>query len=412
MIIPLTDIFEVFKESGSKNSPNLTEEKIYSYTSYFTNDKYPKIPVLSGSIFKEGITGYVPDLRTKKTKKNHLEGIIKLEGGINYYKNKIEGCITIVADGVYAGYSFYRPNNVFPIFCLNASCLVLFKKATSEIKSKYQDYNGLNLEWFYLKNHNFLKNMLIGYGVKHMTKTILASIDDIYIPSLEIQEKELKEIQKLYLIKNNFDKIKHQINSILSKEVNGYIVQIEDDFFNIFSLTKGIGGFTEECIYHSIEANNNKKIPVFGGEKTHISAKKFVGKNATNNKGMCVKYFEGECLIISLDGSAGCMTYKKKDNEFTLNHHAGILKLKKEYIDKINLKWFKYSYQNTLVELAVSKKSSRTLSKAVLEETIITFPKISTQKNWVKEIEELEKTRDKINLIADQITSLSIKSIS
>lgn len=411
MIIPLLELFDVYKETSSSETPNLTEENIYSHSHYFLNNNYEKVPVLSGSIKNDGIIGFVPDMRNKEDETFHEECRVLNSYGLNYYKNKKEGCITIVADGVYAGYSFFRSQNDCPIFCSNISCLILFKKKDNEIRREINGFDGLNLEWFNLKFHNLLKNILRGAGVKHFTKTICESIEELEIPRLETQNRELLELRKLHTIKTKFNYLCNWIDRILSKEVNGYTVRIEDEFSEIFYIEKGTSRFTEEAIYHSLPLKKHKQIPVFGGEKYHINARNFVKEKAINKEGNPVKYFKGECLILSLDGSSGCMTYKNKNEGFTLNHHAACLKLKKKYENRINIKWFKYSYQNTLVQSSVSKKSSRTLSKKILEPIIITAPDIKEQEEWTTKIKELENIKSGLNEIRDHVEVLLEKKI-
>lgn len=412
MIIPLLDLFTTAKETGSNDAPNLTEENIYSYSHYFLNEKYDRVTVLSASTANEGVIGYVPDLRNAKQKKEQKAGEPINAHGINYYKNKEEGCITIVADGVYAGYTFFRPQNEYELFCSNTSCLILMKKEDYEIKKFYPKFDGLNVEWFNLRFHNMLKNILRGEGVKHFTQTICESIEELEIPSLKEQESELVELRKFNKINKHFGKIKNHAEELLEKEVNGFDVVTEDDFGNIFFVNKGIGGFTEEGIYHAIPLDGHSFIPFFGGEKVHKFAEKFVREDAKNNKGKIVKYFSGECLILSMDGSAGCMTYKPNGEKFTLNHHAATITLRPAYHKKINLKWFKHEYQKTLIDSAVSKKSSRTLSKEVLESVVITAPIMTEQEAWVKEIEELERLNDKLEKINNHINLLTEKEIT
>ena len=411
MIIPLLDLFTTAKETDSNDAMNLTEENIYSHSHYFLNEKYDRVPVLSASTVNEGIIGYVPDLRNSKQKKEQKTGEPINAQGINYYKNKEEGCITIVADGVYAGYTFFRAQNEYPLFCGNTSCLILMKKGDDEIKKDYQKFDGLNVEWFDFRFHNMLKNILRGEGVKHFTQTICKSIEELEIPPIKEQEIELIELRKMNDINKHFDKIKNNTEKLLDKEVNGFEAVVEDDFGNIFLINKGTGGFTEEGIYHDMPLNNHPFIPFFGGEKIHRFPEKFVRDGAKNNKGKVVKYFSGECLILSMDGSAGYMTYKPNGEKFTLNHHAASITLKPQYNKKINLKWFKHEYQKTLIDSTVSKKSSRTLSKEVLESIFITAPKPTEQEAWVKEIEEIEQLNNRLEKIKNHITLLTEKEI-
>lgn len=250
-----------------------------------------------------------------------------------------------------------------------------------------------------------------GEGVKHFTKTICKSIDELEIPSIHIQSIELVELKKIKAISDVFLKIQNSVDLLLNKQVNGFMVAIEDEFSNIFSLKKGTSRFTEAAIYHSVPLNGVKSFPVYGGEASHKIAKSFVQENATNIEGKPVTFFEGECLILSMDGSAGFMTFKSKGKKFTLNHHAACVKIKKKYENDINLKWFKYAYQNTLMDLSVSKGSSKTLSKTVLDTQIITTPIRSTQDVWVESIEELELISENLEKIGTIIERLSEKEL-
>ena len=51
-----------------------------------------------------------------------------------------------------------------------------------------------------------------------------------------------------------------------------------------------------------------------------------ISVSAKTKKGATIKIFSGEGIIISLDGSAGSMTYKNGE-KFALNHHAGFITL-------------------------------------------------------------------------------------
>ena len=76
-------------------------------------------------------------------------------------------------------------------------------------------------------------------------------------------------------------------------------------------LEKGIFGLTEHYIYNSLN-DKDELVPLWGGNASHDEEEIFLGVNAKNKFGEDVKIFEGDCIIISLDGSAGSMTYKPK----------------------------------------------------------------------------------------------------
>jgi hypothetical protein len=217
MEIKIKDLFHYNKETGTKKYPNLTEEQIYKYTHYFINIEYGKIPVFSGATLNNGVVGYVPDLRTDVQKDSHVEGTKKGNKEINYYKNKKEGCITIVADGS-AGHSFFRPYEKYKIFCMNISCIALFKKNDEVIKKTNKEYTGLDIEWFSYKFYNKLKNEVAGAGVQHFTKTIFNDMDPLDIPEIEKQLTELGMLRKIFTTKkyleNNIERLEKLIEEI------------------------------------------------------------------------------------------------------------------------------------------------------------------------------------------------------
>lgn len=87
-------------------------------------------------------------------------------------------------------------------------------------------------------------------------------------------------------------------------------------FLQVFNeVKKGNYALTEESIYASLQSGN-ELVPLYGGNKEHISREKMISVNTKNKKGNPVKIFSGEGIILSLDGSAGSMTYKTMRNLF------------------------------------------------------------------------------------------------
>ena len=98
-------------------------------------------------------------------------------------------------------------------------------------------------------------------------------------------------------------------------------------FLDIFNeIQKGNYGLTDEAIYSSIR-EGDEFIPIYGGNKEHHITEKKVSINAKTKKGISITIFSGEGIIISLDGSAGSMTYNY-GVKFALNHQAGFITIK------------------------------------------------------------------------------------
>lgn len=133
-------------------------------------------------------------------------------------------------------------------------------------------------------------------------------------------------------------------------------------FLEMFNpVQKGNFALTDEVVYNSIQ-NNDELIPLYGGNKSHKQATRYVSKTAITKEGKPITIFDGEGIIISLDGSSGSMTYKDGER-FALNHHAGFITLKDKGI--VRLEFFALFFQNFLRNLSVSD-GSKTLSLAQL----------------------------------------------
>jgi restriction endonuclease S subunit len=131
-------------------------------------------------------------------------------------------------------------------------------------------------------------------------------------------------------------------------------------FLDVFNeIKKGDYGLTEEIVYSSIN-NGDEMIPLWGGNKHHQTCERMVSISARTKNNIKITIFSGKGIIISLDGSAGSMTYKCKE-KFALNHHAGFITLKKKSYKVIDLEYFALFYQNFYRSISVSE-GSKTLS--------------------------------------------------
>lgn len=131
-------------------------------------------------------------------------------------------------------------------------------------------------------------------------------------------------------------------------------------FLELFNpIEKGAHGFTDEAIYAAIN-NGDGVIPMYGGNNQHSTTDRYVSPSTQTVDGNTVKVFSSEGIIISLDGSAGSMTYKNGET-FTLNHHAGFMTLTDEGKKRVNLIFFSYFMQSHYKSLSVSD-GTKTLS--------------------------------------------------
>ena len=100
------------------------------------------------------------------------------------------------------------------------------------------------------------------------------------------------------------------------------------------------------AIYNSIKFDGDF-IPLWGGNKNHVIKNRLISENGKTKSGAQITIFNGEGIIISLDGSAGSMTYKSGER-FALNHHAGFFKVKEEMKGFVNPLFFALLFEKKL----------------------------------------------------------------
>ena len=184
-------------------------------------------------------------------------------------------------------------------------------------------------------------------------------------------------------------------------------------FLELFEpVVKGDFGLTDEAIYKSIQ-HGGEFVPIWGGNKEHRTIDRLVsifGKTKSNKP---ITIFVGEGIILSLDGSSGCMTYKPAGQKFALNHHAGFLKIKNDAQQKIDLEFFSIFYQKQLQELSISE-GSKTLTLEQLYDAEFEIPDYDSQKEIMKKIKPLIELKikfdDQINQKIDDLFEKRIVS--
>ncbi len=163
---------------------------------------------------------------------------------------------------------------------------------------------------------------------------------------------------------------------------------------------KGDFGLTDEAIYKSIQYGG-EFIPIWGGNQEHNTIDRLVSVNGRTKQDEPITIFEGEGIILSLDGSAGSMTYKSGTQKFALNHHAGFFKVRSDAIQKIDPEFFSIFYQKQLQELSVSE-GSKTLTLDQLYEADFEIPAHSKQIEIMKPVKSILVLRQKIDLFIRQ----------
>lgn len=77
----------------------------------------------------------------------------------------------------------------------------------------------------------------------------------------------------------------------------------------LFSYSPGNHGLTEEIIYQQQPTSPEDRVPIFSGSADNETPMAWIQTEGKNNKGESLAYFQGPCIILTKDGSAGLLTY-------------------------------------------------------------------------------------------------------
>lgn len=186
-------------------------------------------------------------------------------------------------------------------------------------------------------------------------------------------------------------------------------------FLEVFNeIEKGNYALTDESVYASIQ-NGDEFISLYGGNKDHRSTDRRISVSAKTLKGTPITVFTGEGIIISLDGSAGSMTYKNNER-FALNHHAGFITAREDATERVNLEFFAIYLQNFYRNLSVSD-GSKTLSLTQIYNEEFNLPTYDVQCRALKglrgtasKIEQLLQIKAKLKALVEKEFSVNYRS--
>lgn len=181
-----------------------------------------------------------------------------------------------------------------------------------------------------------------------------------------------------------------------------------DDIFE--PIVKGDFGLTDEAVYQSF-GGEGEIIPLYGGNQSHTVPVRWVKTGCITTKGKSIHPFTDLGIILSLDGSAGSMTYKDGSETFALNHHAGFLKPLESAVDAFDAEFFAVFFQNRLRSMAVSD-GSKTLSISQLQQFTFTLPPLSVQHDLLKKYRDVSTEIKALNIFTGKMGCVLDKQIS
>ena len=346
---------------------NLTEEYFYNHQGCY--------PVYSGQTENEGIIAQIDTY------------------------NQDSPCITFTTYGS-AGKLYYREDK----YTIGRNCMGL------RPKEEYKEF--INLEWFIFHFQNLFYKLRIGdpKGQKSLNKLLLERAE-IEIPELEVQEKQLKKYTKLHKIKNSIEEIISNLSKSARRFHKYYLgCNEEKELDKIFHINGGNSGLTEDFVYYNLPSNEEETIEIFTGATLEENKMGIISRFAKPNSTK-LKVFQSPAILVVRKGLGGKMFYIGK-NEFTTNDDAYVLMPKKDWEDKINLKWFIHEYQVLFFNLVTSKSDNATFSKKYAERQIIQIPHIDEQNRIIQKLTPLKVAIQNLQKVENKIDELLEYSIA
>jgi type I restriction-modification system DNA methylase subunit len=247
--------------------------------------------------------------------------------------------------------------------------------------------------YYYLSNNDFskLSSGIIGNG--SLNKKSLEQIQ-IPIPSIEIQEQVIKQIEDIDILinlrKNANENLKKE-KEYLKKMINNKIINSNiNEFGEIFDLIKGT--------IQSSKVEEDITSDIFFISKSEIT---------DETRKIKYKYYNTNALYIAyaFNGNGKCPIryYENKSIHSDLLYH---IKPKKDLIDKINIIYIYYYLLNK--KEYIEEKYQKGLAQKHLDvenfnKFKIYIPSLEIQEQFIKDIEELNIKFDKLKEDNDYI---------
>jgi type I restriction-modification system DNA methylase subunit len=223
------------------------------------------------------------------------------------------------------------------------------------------------------------------------------------VKRIEITKEEY--IKRLNQTANSIDQLHKIKEDIISKVEKTNATSFEEcPIKKMFHTKGGNSGLTEEFTYYNLPTNEDEIIEVFTGATLDENKMGIISRLAKPN-GRELKIFQGPAILIVRKGLAGKMFHIEKE-EFTTNDDAYVLIPKKDWKEKINLRWFIHEYQNLFFNLVTSKSDNATFNKGYANRQNVKIPDIDFQNVFVLKIDPIEsiiKKSGKIKKKADKL---------
>ncbi|MDP2797394.1 MAG: N-6 DNA methylase [Methanoregula sp.] len=242
----------------------------------------------------------------------------------------------------------------------------LFERVVNE-RERTEGLNGMKYGFVEIEkiNKENFKNLLSEFYLRSISFNVLTKKEFI-----DNSDKIIKQLSKID--EEGSDSIVKKIQDLVFNTKIFDPTSKTEKFSDIFTVTGGNSGLTEEFIYNNQPTNEEESIKILSSATLQTNLMGSISQNAKpNNK--FLKIFNGECIVIARNGYAGKMTYLN-NGKFTTNDHAYVLTPKNSWKNKINLRWFVYQYQELFYNLVTSKSDNATFNKEYIEKQEIAIP--------------------------------------
>ena len=350
----MVDKIKEFFMIGSGNS-GLTEEFIYR--------NQPSCPENSVKVFSSSTQ--------EKTSFRSVDKNAVLPDGKGLKVYRTEG-IVIARNGKAGKMTFVNDTNMY---CMNDHAYILYVKKTYKKK--------IDIKYIMYCCKDILEKCVTSdkKGNQTFNKTLfMESI--IELPDIKTQKKYVSEFEKMKKLSNRINLCIDKINCIISKIPHTSHATLEpvDKVFEIISEDRNL---IEEYIYA-----HQGKYPVYSAQ-------------IEGAFGYIDTYsYEGEVLTIVQYGDSGKVTLRS--GQLNIGRNCCGLIPRDEYVNKVNLLYFKYALQNNFIENSKGE-SLKSLSQSTIKNTYFLLPKIEFQNKVASELYELEKLKTKLQNIRSKI---------
>ena len=358
MMVRIRDIFKVEGGNGG-----LTEEFIYMNQ---PSNESESIPILSSATIEDNLMGSI-------SKNTILPNGRKM-------KTFFAPAIIITRNG-FAGEMTYLSSGQFTI---NDHAYVM------TLKEAWKD--RVNLRWFASQCHELFRNLVTSKSDNATFSKEYAEKQTIAIPHVDIQNNIAKKLIKLDTLKKTIYSYLIELQCVLDSAILNVTPIYNETIKTVFNVIGGNGDLTEEFIYQNQPLNENTKIKIYSGSTIQSNSLGFIDKTA-QKRTKRLRIFQAPAIIVVRKGLAGTMKYVK-NGCFTTTDDAYTMILKKEWEDKVNLRWFALQYRELFKNLVTSKSDNATFSKEYAKMQNVELPDIEVQNRISEKLHKIDMLVD------------------